>query len=243
MAFTLTNKLLSSQEILEWIQGTASTTYTKDSLVKMTTGAPVNISGQTDQPYGLVQEMDPQPYNGQSLGNVNGVNLSPLRPATDMLTTTAGEKIGIIPIVPGLLLDNDLTPLIDRVAASANSTKSQAICTYGGSTSDLNGGTVYLPDQDWQGIISTSAVSAGAVTIVFNPPAPRACTTGDVVSASPLGPGATTKFASSNPHLGLSNAVADIGGGMALVRKVAGQYGANKGDLFRITAQIKAPMQ
>lgn len=243
MAFTLTNKLVSNQEILEWIQGAASTQYTKDALVKMSAGLPVNLAGQTDQPYGLVQEMDIQPYNGQSLGNVNGANLSPLRPATDMLTTTVGEKIGIIPISPGLLLDNDYTPLKDRVAAVANTTKSQAIIAYAGSTGDFTGGTVYLPDQDWQGIITSSAVAGGNATLVFAPAAPRACTTGDVVSASPLGPGATTKFASSNPQLGISDAVADVGGGMVMVRKIAGQYGANKGDLFRATVQIKAPMQ
>lgn len=242
MAWTLTDKFF--QEKFEWIQGSASTQYVKDSLVKMSSGLPVVLSGQTDQPYGVVQEMDPQPYNGQTMGNVNGKNLSPLRPATDMLTTTVGERIGIVPIFAGLELDNDLTPLLNRVAATSNSSTSQAICAYGGSTGDFTGGIVYLPDQDWQGVVTSSAVAAAAVTLVFAPPAPRACTTGDVVCAIPFGVGNSPKFASSNPQLGLSNAVADISGGNVLVRKVAGQYGppSTRGSLFRITCQMKAPI-
>lgn len=241
MVWTLTDKIF--QDRTEWVQGTASTTYTKDSLVKMSSGLPVNLSGQTDQPYGFMQEMDPQPYNGQSEGNVNGKNASPLRPATDMLSTTAGERFMLVPVYPGLLLDTDLTPLLNRVAATSNTNTAQAICTYGGSTGDFTGGIVYLPDQDWQGVITSSAVSAGAVTLVFAPPAPRACTTGDVISAVPFGVGSSPKFNSSNPHLGLSNAVADNSGGNVLVKKVAGQYPPSlRGSLFRITCQIKSPI-
>lgn len=243
MAWTLTDKSASVQERMEWIIGAASTQYTKDSLVKMSNGLPANLAGQTDQPYGFVQEMDIQPYNGQTMYNVNGVNTSPLRPATEMKTTTAGEAIGIVPITPGLLLNTDVTPLLNRVAANSNSTTSQALCAYGGSTGDFTGGIVYLPDQDWQGIVTSSAVAGGVVTLVFTPAAPRACTTGDVISAMPFGVGFSPKFDSSNPHLTLSNAVADNSGGNVLVKKVAGQYGSSRGSLFRVTVQIKAPLQ
>jgi len=240
--FYLVDKVYEMQERLEWLQGAASTLYVKGALYKMSAGLPVVLSGQTDQPFGLCQEMDPQPPNSASMGNVNGFYSSPLRPATDMMTTTAGEKIGFVPIAAALLLQNDITPLLNRVAAGSNSTASQAICAYGGSTGDFTGGIVYLPEQDWQGVITSSAVSGGNVTLVFAPAAPRACTTGDTVSAVPLAVGSLIKFASSSPQLGLSNAVADVGAGNALVRKIQGNFGSPKGSLFRITVQMKSPI-
>ena len=243
MAWTLTSKLLPAQEGIEWLQGTASLLHVVGALYKMVDGLPVVIAGQTEQPFGVYQNMDPQPYNGQSGYNINGVNASPLRPATENTTTTKGERCAFIPLTPGLVLDTDLTPLLSRVAAAANTNTAQAICAYGGSTGDFTGGIVYLPEQDWQGIITASGVAAGNVTIVFTPAAPRACTTGDVVSAICFGVGDSPKFASSSPELGLSNAFADIASGLVMVRKVQGQFGATKGSAFRISCQMKAPLQ
>lgn len=245
MAWTIKSKLDSTQEIMEWIQGSASTAYVKDSLVMITAGLPVTLTGQTGQPYGVAQEIDIQPYNGQSSGNVNGANASPLRPSTadQMTTTTVGEKLGIVPVTPGLLLDTDVVPLLNRVAAKTNATAGAAVCTAAGSDDDYNGGIIYLPDQDWQAVITDVDASAGDLTFTFAPPAPRACTVGDVISAMPFGLGFAPKFSAAAPHLTLSNTVADNSGGNVLVRKVAGQHGSLKGSLFRVTCEMKSPVQ
>lgn len=231
----------SSSDIVEYLLGKASTQYVSGGMVKMSAGLPVALTGQTDTPFGIVQVMNIQPYNGQNEGNVNGINASPLRPATPLLTTTVGEQIGIIP-TPGSIFDCDVTPLLNRVAAAANTNKAQAICVYGGSTSDLNGGYVYLPEQDWQAIITTSAVSAGSVTIVFAPAAPRACTTGDTVSALPFSIGFSVKWDAINFDTQVSNAVADNTNGNALIREVHMENGNPRGSSAVVSCQIKSPI-
>lgn len=238
-------------DLYEHIQGKASTQYITGAMYKVPvtttagSGTPVVLSGQTDQPFMMIDSVETQPYNGQSLSNVNGSNASPLRPATPLLTTTAGEKVLGIIIDPSLIFECDVVPLIGGATgatALSNSNAAQAICAYGGSTGDLTGGCVYLPEQDWQGVITSSAVSGSNVTLVFTPPAPRACTTGDTVQALPFGVGAAPKWDSTNPHLGLSNAVADVTGGNVLVRKVRMQFGSPKGSLASVACAIKSPI-
>lgn len=232
--------------------GKASTQYVTGALYKVPvtttagSGTPVVLSGQTDQPFMLVDSLDIQPYNGQSMGNVNGKNLSPLRPATDLLTTTVGERVMGILIDPSLIFECDVTPLLGGASAGAaavtNTNVAQAIAAYGGSTGDFTGGVVYLPEQDWQGIITSSAVGGGNVTLVFTPPAPRACTVGDTIQALPFGVGAAPKFDSTAPSTTLSNAVADVGGGNVLVTKVEMQFGATKGTVAHVSCRIKSPI-
>lgn len=243
MAYRLSSRN-AVDDLMYWTQGAASTTYVKGSLAKITNGLPVALSGQTDQPFMFIESLDPQPYNGQSLGMVNGINLSPLRPAVDMVTTVVGEKIGGIQINSSLLFECDVAPLLSRVAAVVNTITSQAICAYAGATGDFTGGIVYLPDQDWQGVVTSSAVAGGNVTLVFSPAAPRACTTNDVVSAITFGVGAAPKFDSVAPSTTLSNAFADKTGGNVMVTKVnfAALTGQTAGSSCVVTQRIKSPI-
>lgn len=242
MAFRLKSRAGIDDLILH-VQGKASTQYVSGALYKTTDGLPVVLAGQTDQPFMLIESMAIQPYNGQSLGNVNGSNVSPLRAGTELLTTTVGEKVLGIPISPALdIVCDNVTPLLSLVAAAANTNRAQAICAYGGSSGDLTGGVVYLPEQDWQGVITGSAVSGGNVTIVFTPQAPRACTTGDYVSAVAFGVGDLVKWDSTAPQTTLSNAVADVSGGLFQVHKVEMQFGATKGSVTQVTGRIKNPV-
>jgi hypothetical protein len=245
MAFRLKSRAGVDDQYIH-IQGSASTQYTPGNLLKMVNGLPVVIAGQTEQPFMLFEKMRLQPYNGQSMGHVNGSNASPLRPGTEDLTTTAGQRLIGIPLNSSLMIETDVVPLLGGasggVAAAANTNKAQAICAYGGSTGDLTGGIVYLPDQDWQGVITASGVAAGDVTIVFTPPAPRACTTGDTVQAIPFGVGDKVKWDGSTPESKLSNAVADVSGGLFLVCQVDMQYGNPKGSLALVVGRITDPI-
>lgn len=242
MAFRLKSRA-GIDDLYIHVLGAASTQYVAGSLAKMSAGLPVILAGQTDQPFMLIEQLTTQPYGGQTL-NVN--NGGPLRPATALLSDTTGQRLMGIPINPALVIETDLVPLLGGAsggaAALSNATKAQAICAYGGSTGDFTGGVVYLPEQDWQGIITSSAVGAGNVTLVFTPPAPRACTVGDTIQAQCFGPGAAPKWASSNPQLGLSNAVADKSGGLFLVTGMAMQYGNPKGANTIVSGQIKSPI-
>lgn len=242
MAFRLRSRA-GIDDLMLHIQGAASTQYVSGALYKTTNGLPVVLAGQTDQPFILIESMAIQPYNGQSQGNVNGLNTSPLRAGTELLTTTVGERVIGIPIDPSIdIVCDSVTPLLNRVAAEANTNRAQAICAYGGSTGDFTGGTVYLPDQDWQGVITASGVAGGSVTIVFTPQAPRACTIGDYVSAVPFGVGDLVKWDGTNPQLVLSNAVADVSGGLFSVHKVEMQHGATKGSVTHVIGRIKNPV-
>lgn len=210
---------LSATEVTEAIQGAVSTTYVPDSLIKMSAGLPVAVSGQTDLPYGVVVNVDSVPYSGQGQGPT-GDPSPPLRPTTSQyITTTLGERLRIIPTTPGLLFEVDITPLVNAQVASSG-TVSTVVVPYGGSTSDLNGGFVYIKDLKWQANIITSVVSAGNVTITFSPPAPIAVAAGMIVHATAYGIGSKVKFDSTNPNLTISSAVADLAAGSIIVRGV-----------------------
>lgn len=241
MAFRLSSRN-SADDMIEWLQGIASTTYVKGSLYVMLAGLPSIATSQTAVPYAIAETLDPQPYNGQRAFNINGSVASPLRPAVEMKTTTAGERVGFIPLDSNLRFDTDVTPLINRAAAAVNVTVGQVITAYAGATSDFNGGIVYLPDQGWQGVVVTSVVAAGNVTLVFVPPAPRAATTGDVVSALPFGVGFSPQFpAGATLPTTLSNVVAEATGGPLIVRKVdfAPLSGATDGASAVVTVQFE----
>jgi len=245
MAFRLKSRA-GINDLIERLQGKKSTQYVLGSLCKMTDGVPVVIAGATEQPFLLVENMDIQPYNGQSLGNVNGLNLSPLRPVTELLTTTKGEQITGIPIHDMQDIETDLAPLLGGATIGAtavvNTNKAAAVAAYGGSTGDFTGGTVYLPEQDWQGIVETSVVGAGNVTLVFNPPAPRACTTGDTIQALPFGPGDKVKWDATTPELLISSAAADVTGGLFQVHQIDMSQGKPKGTSALVSGRITSPI-
>lgn len=196
------------------IQGDNGTTYVEASLLKMSAGLPVALSGQTDVPFCLFENVDSTPYKGEG-APVWGANQPPIRPASIFATTAVGERLNVVPTF-GLEFEIDFTPLIDDDPATSGSTTT-AVVAYGGSTNDFNGGLVYLHDQKWQAVVNTSAVSGGAVTLAFEPAAPRAVAANDRVSAIPFGVGFKPKWDATNPHLKLSTAAADDSGGACVV--------------------------
>ena len=206
----------STNELMEHIQGLKNTTYVVDSLVKFSGGLPIAITGQTDAASHVVVNVCDIPYAGQGQGPT-GYPTVPIRPASSMATTTAGEKVALIPLAPGLLFDVDITPLINKAVATSGSTAT-AVVAYGGSTSDLNGGFVYIADLNWQAVIETSVANSGAVTITFTPPAPVAVASGMIVSATCFGKGDAPKFDNAAPSTTLSSAFADKSGGKVVVR-------------------------
>lgn len=209
----------SITELMFEIQAKKSTTYVADSLFKFSAGLPTAVSAQTDVAAGLVVNVNSTPYSGQKTSG-SGYPAAPLRPANSLASTTAGEKLKYLPVAPGMLFEADFTPLINGAVATAG-TVTQVVVPYGGSTSDLNGGAVYIRDLDWQGVIETSVVSAGSVTIVFTPPAPIAAAAGMIVDATAFGVGFKPKLDSTNPSTALSNAVADANNGSTvLIREI-----------------------
>lgn len=114
-----------------------------------------------------------------------------------------------------------ITPLVDALTASSGSTTTAVCVLSAGSTDDMVGGTVYIKETNEHRIISGNTYSGGNVTFTWIEPTARAVASGDTVSAVPYGPGTRAlKLNSSTPYSGLSNAIADITGGNARVRKV-----------------------
>ncbi len=254
MAWRLRSRIDS--DTYESIQGKASIQYVTGSLLKVINGAlntadtglPIALAGATDVPQYMVDSMNPQPYNGQSLQNVNGVAASPLRPATDLLTTTAGERLLCVPINPTLLFDCDVVPTFNGIAVSniSNTLKNTVIIpstdnsadTVTAITGDFTGCAVYLPEQDWQAVVITSVVAASRITVVFSPPAPRAAVFGDTCSLLSFGLGAMPQWDETNPSLTVSNETDANAGGLVVVRAIDMAHGATKGSLATVTCAI-----
>jgi hypothetical protein len=268
MAWRLRTKLASISDVYQQVIGQASTQYVTGQLVGYTIAAGTQYAGilqqistQTGQPTHIVDSVDPQPYNGQSEFNVNGKNSSPLRPATPLLTTANGEKLLLNPINPLQLYDCDVVPCYNRVTPAANTTVANVIIsntdnnttpvTYATSNGALVGATVYLPEQDWQGVVTADVYSSSSYTgstagrtLTIQPPPPRACTTGDTVSVLPFGCGALVKWDPTNFSTTISNVLADATGGLAYVREINMQYPSNlRGSLAQVTCSIKSPVQ
>lgn len=114
-----------------------------------------------------------------------------------------------------------ITPLLNESTCSSGSTTT-AVCTMSaGSSNDMVGGVVYIKDTNEHRIISANSYGGGNVTITWVEPTSSAVASGTVISAVPYGPGTRAlKLNSSTPYSGLSNAIADITGGSARVRKV-----------------------
>jgi len=209
---------ISVTELMEEIQGKVSTTYVADSLVKIVAGVPTQVTGQTDTASHLFVNVNSVPYAGEAQGPT-GDPSPPLRPASSLATTTLGEKCKLVPLAQNILFNVDITPLINA-AAAVSGTTTTVVVAYGGSTSDFNGGFVYIADLNWQAIVTTSVVSGANVTITFSPAAPAAVTAGMLISAVGYGFGSQVKLDSTNPHLTISNVIADIGAGPCIVRGV-----------------------
>lgn len=222
---------VSVTELYQEIQAKKSTTYVADSLVKFVSGLPTVVTGQTDVPCGIVVNVNSVPYAGQNEGPT-GYPSPPLRPASSLASTTLGEKLKFLPINAAMVFEIDIAAGLITAGSAVSGTTTQVVVAYGGSTSDFNGGVVYIRELDWQGIVETSVVAGGNVTLVFTPPAPIAVAAGNTVDAVCFGPGAKPKLDSTNPHLNLSVAFADVSGGNLVIRSV---------NLRKMTANVQFP--
>lgn len=207
---------IGDKDVMEHKQGKASTQYAKNAAMELTaTGLFQHVDSQTDVVTHIFSGM--VPYFSKQLQS------SDMRPATEDLTTTRGEKVKGLP-VGDLIFATDITPLADDVAALTNTTTTQCVFAalgYGGeATNDFTNGTVYFPVFDSQHHITGDTFGGGNHTLDFVPATVRAVTVGDTIRACVFGPGRSPKLNSSNPHLGLSNAAADKAGGKVLINSV-----------------------
>lgn len=147
-----------------------------------------------------------------------------MRPGTQNLTTTLGEKGLAVPVgaVAGGLsplnfwtpLTGNSVPTINGTAANANSSTTSVLVTFTGSTNDFATGTVYIPSLQQHRTITADTVSGGVHTFTVTPAFSRAVTTGDTVIAVPFSAGSIgVKLAPTVSYQGISTAVADKTGG------------------------------
>lgn len=148
------------------------------------------------------------------------------RPATELLTTTAGELLQYVPCMGGdLIFETDMTggdvPTINGTAVNSGSTTT-ALVTAAGSTDDYTGGTIYFPETDTTHRITADSVSGGVHTFTFVPLAPRAIASTDTARVVPFGAGSSTavKLSASTASLGVSTAIADKTGGQVKIEAI-----------------------
>ncbi|MBY0545811.1 MAG: hypothetical protein K2W95_00830 [Candidatus Obscuribacterales bacterium] len=209
----------------EVVKGTASTQYRVGDMVAVTAGIATKVSA-TSKATHIVEAM------------ITPSNVA--RPATEMLTTTAGEKFILTPVAGGLVITkSDLkvnsAPPIANASCNSNSTATSVLVTVASTDDDYDNGTMYSHDLDEQRLITDSQETGGVTTFTVEPAFSRALTTGDTVSAVPFCKGATAvKFSSTNPQQGIGTAVADKTGGHNKIEDV---------DLKRLVVYTSHPDQ
>ncbi len=220
--FRLVDRNVTAGQVLRQDLGGASTQFAKGDALKIVEGILVKVTA-ADKCVGILNAM------------ITPVNV--MRPATELLTTTAGEQLQYVPAQGGLFqFETDLTggdaPPINGTAVNSGSTTT-ALVTAAGSTGDYDGGTIYFPQTGTQHKITDDTVGAGVHTFTFSPPAPRAIGAGDTAIVVPWAPGNTAvKFSASTASQGVSTAVADKTGGQIKIEKV---------DLRRAKVRVSFP--
>lgn len=214
MAFRLIN--FKAGQVLDEIQGGASTQFYPGQALVLTNGILVANTSQTGKPSHIYNAMIPAK--------------SVMRPATDNLTTTVGEKLLAIPCagneqefetdLVAISTDTDMVPPINGVAANTNATATSVLATTATSDNDYDGGTLYCVELDEHRPITDSQDTGGVCTFTVAPGFSRAVTLGDHIRAVPVGIGASPKFTSANPSRAVSMLVADKTGGNILVTQV-----------------------
>jgi hypothetical protein len=164
---------------------------------------------------------------------------SQIRPGTLNLTdATTKYEVNAIPVNGRSRLKSSLTgtsaPTVNGTACNANASTTSVLFAYGGGATDLDLGTVYIPELDQQRNIVSGAVGAGVMTLTVDEPFSRAPTTGDTVKAVPWSKGShsAVKFDATDPSQGIDTAVANKTGGQARIEGV---------DLKALTVTISLP--
>lgn len=209
--FHLVSRNLSLGQILRQRIGGASTQFADGDALTITNGI-------------LVKAV--------AAGKVHGIlnamitPASQMRPATELLTTTAGEQLQYIPAMGGqLIFETNLTtpdtPPINGTAVNSGSTTT-AVITVATTDGDYTGGTIYFPETDSQHTITLSDDTAGDCTFTFVPPAKRAIGAGDHAIVVPFAGGSSVavKLSATTASQGISTAVADKTGGQVKIEKV-----------------------
>ena len=209
--FHLVSRNLSLGQILRERIGGASTQFADGDALTITNGILVK-SGATSKVHGILNAM------------ITPTNQ--MRPATELLTTTAGEQLQYIPAMGGqLIFETNLTspdtPPLNNVNPDSGSTTT-ALYTGSGSTGDYTGGTIYFPSLDSQHTITDDTVNTGVHTFTFVPPAKRAIAATDTMVLVPFAGGSSVavKLSSTTPSQGISTAVADKTGGQVKIEAV-----------------------
>lgn len=230
MAFTLANKA-HVEDLLEYHLAAASFAFTQGGgdLLEIIAAPAANsgilqrIGSATNYPYGVLLNIEPRKDK--------------IRPTTDNTTTTWGERAAIIPCAgTGLIFGCDVTPLFNDVACNANTSLTTVVFAdaSGAAANAYRGSTVFVPqvltpfgnttsEQLSGRIVTGSVTGAGVTTLTVVPAFPMApsnnnnAATGEVLSFVRLVPYAKgtnkVKLDATNPHLRVSVAVADVGGG------------------------------
>ena len=220
---------------LERVYAAASTQYAYGDMVKVLAGTAVQVAA-TDKGTHIVQSMEtPAPL---------------IRPGTMLLSTTAGERLLLIPVYgDDLVLVSSLTgnsaPLLNGAACAANVTATQVLVAGAGANGDYVGGTIYIREFGQQRII-TASTNGGAGPYTFtintpfgspqqglNPPAPLIATTGNTAIVTPWSKGQTAvKFSATRPWEGIGALLADASGGTNKIEEV---------DLARMLVYTSCP--
>lgn len=199
MAFQL-KRTNGRQDYRKFVIGTADTQFAKGDAVEIVNGIAQKISADTDYVYGIV----------------DAVETKLMRPATEFKTAAAGERLELIVMAgTGMTAECDITPLVNGVAADANSDATKVVLTLASlNDNDLIGGQVYIPELDEQRVITEHDESGAVQTLTVTPAFRRAVTTGDTILAVPQSVGdVQVKLDPSNPHLRVAVTIAGLAGG------------------------------
>lgn len=184
-----------------------------------------SVGGQRDIPVklqmiasGTITKGDALEFASGKLQRCNGQTDKPLFIAAEDATSTSTSltKVACYPHGAGQsIFEVAHTPLVDGVACNSNASTTTVICALtDGSTSDLVGGLVYIPELDQTRVITANTYSSNVVTITVAEAFTVAPTTTHTARITAFGFGTTAlKLDGTNYHKAISSARADITGG------------------------------
>lgn len=138
--------------------------------------------------------------------------------------TAASGAIVEINVVPtaGIIWQVKYTPLVNGLSCASNASTTTVKCALAdGSTGDMVGGMVYIPELDQARFITANTYSSNVVTITVAEAFSTAPTTTHTAKVIGFGPStATLKLDGSTPKVTVSNVRADLTGGHVSIHKV-----------------------
>lgn len=188
-----------------------STQFVQGGLLEIANGSVLPLNAADDKAFGVFDSLS--------------LPASLVRPATKRLSTTLGETVGLIPC-----LDNDAVfqsdmsgldaPVMQNLNAISGTTTTVVVAdTTAGTTSDFNGGCIFVNGE--QRNILTSVLGGGNFTFTVDRPFTQAPAAGNKVTASYMNAGMkNVKLAATNPDQGVSRALADKTGGFVEIVQV-----------------------